>query len=95
MNFIFHKLLACAAFISCLVWYAKTNFYRDPGSAFFDVRRAYEQGYSKHRQSEVLQYINNQTAIGKHDKSVKAGSNSSLCVALSSVVRKETQYLEV
>ncbi|KAG6011797.1 hypothetical protein E4U43_008125 [Claviceps pusilla] len=33
--------------------YARTHFYRDPGSRFFDQSRAYEQKYSQHRQTET------------------------------------------
>jgi uncharacterized protein YxeA len=95
MNTILRKLIASLVFVLCLVWYAKTHFYRDPGSAFFDVQRAYERKYSQHRQSQVTQYIDGQISTGDVDNHGKAGGNASLCLTLSSVVRKKTQYLEV
>jgi hypothetical protein len=94
MKLLLHKTAACLVFISCLVLYAKSHFYRDPGSAFFDVHRAYEKKYSRHRQDEVQDWVNRTTLNSKLGQT-KGGARASLCLALSSVKRKQTQYLEV
>lgn len=79
--------------ILCAVLYGKAHFYRDPGSVFFDKSRAYEQGYSKIRKEQIQKYVgsvkNGEAAIGK------AGTNPSMCLAMSSVKRQRVQYLEV
>ncbi|KAF4453060.1 integral membrane protein [Fusarium austroafricanum] len=88
------KVTACVVFLVCLVWYGQTNFYRDPGSVFFDQERAYETSYSDYRKNEAREliewfskgYETSPKDVRKKDKS--------LCVAFSSV-KRQTQYLPV
>jgi hypothetical protein len=89
------KVFACFLWIGCALWYARSHFYRDPGSAFFDKARAYEQRYSQHRKTEVGRYID--SFNGPDSQIVQPGGdpNASLCVSLSSVRRERAQYLEV
>jgi len=89
------KLSACCIFISCAYWYARSHFYRDPGSAFFDKSRAFDQRYSQYRKSEVASYIESFNGSASPDAPLKAAADSSLCVALNSVRRDHAQYLEV
>lgn len=96
MRFLVTKLAASLVFVLCAVWYAQAHFYRDPGSAFFDERRAYEQRYSSHRKAEVERFIQSRATLARvPDAPAKAGDNASLCVAFSSVKRQHVQYLEV
>lgn len=93
MQSLLRKIVACLAVIFLAIWYAKTHFYRDPGSAFFDRTRAYEQTYSRFRKTEVLHFIEEGTA--QHlDGSAVISEHPSLCVAFSSVRRQHEQYLE-
>ncbi|KAL4920392.1 hypothetical protein BDW62DRAFT_209198 [Aspergillus aurantiobrunneus] len=87
------RLLPALFLISCTTWYAKAHFYRDPGSAFFDPSRAYEQRYSLTRKTEVQRFLDSQhtTTDGRHAAS---GKVATLCVGLASVRREKTQYLE-
>lgn len=95
MHALVHKIAACIIFILCAAWYGHAHFYRDPGSVFFDKNRAYEQKYSHYRKAEVEQFISSQSGLNSQDSSAKAGRNATLCVAISSVKREHSQYLEV
>lgn len=96
MHSLLRKIAASLALIICAIWYAKTHFYRDPGSAFFDRTRAYEQRYSQFRKAEVQQFIDSYGGLAHDDSSAPGGasSNATLCVAFSSVRRQHAQYLE-
>ncbi len=49
--------LCPTALLFCLaVLYGSLNFYRDPGSVFYDPSRATERGYSLHREQEAFQF---------------------------------------
>jgi len=89
------KAFACLLWIACAFWYAHSHFYRDPGSAFFDKARAYEQRYSQYRKSEVKRYIESFSGTESQIIQSKSDANASLCVSLSSVRRERAQYLEV
>lgn len=87
------KIAACLSLIACYIWYARSHFYRDPGSVFFDSARAYEEKYSHYRKTEARDFIE---LYGSGEvKLEKAGDNATLCMGLSSVKREKTQYLEV
>lgn len=76
-----------------IIYYGKTHFYRDPGSIFFDVNRAFERRYSWDREIESKNYID---AVAKNSSvSSRAGDNPSVCAAFSSVKRESVQYVEV
>lgn len=90
------KFVAAFVLIACALLYGSTHFYRDPGSAFFDVRRAYEERYSLTRKAEVLRFMESNRGKTEQDVINKAGSNATLCVSLGSVKRPAgTVYLEV
>lgn len=89
------KISACFAFIICYIWYARCHFYRDPGSAFFDKARAYEEKYTLHRKAQTRSLIDFYQSSRAQQGLENAGGNASLCVALTSVKRESTQYLEV
>jgi hypothetical protein len=89
------KICACLFWISCAYWYARSHFYRDPGSAFFDKTRAYDQRYSQYRKTEVGRYIDSFDGAKSQIVQPNVGSNATLCVSLSSVRRERAQYLEV
>ena len=89
------KVFACLLWIVCAYWYARSHFYRDPGSAFFDKGRAYEQRYSQYRKNEVASYIESFNVSDPKGALPKGNSDASLCVSLGSVRRERAQYLEV
>lgn len=88
------KLLLSLLFLTCTIWYAKTHFYRDPGSAFFDPARAYEQQYSLTRKAEIQQFIESQSSTNTPNQDAES-KGAALCVGISSVKRTKEQYLEV
>jgi hypothetical protein len=91
-----YKTTLAIAFLLSLVWYGSTHFYRDPGSVFFDETRAFEQQYSHFRKTQVRQLIDDLEANATQGIYPEvSGTNASLCVALSSVSRKSSSYLEV
>ncbi|OJJ03142.1 hypothetical protein ASPVEDRAFT_134244 [Aspergillus versicolor CBS 583.65] len=87
------KLLLSIIFVSCAAWYAKSHFYRDPGSAFFDPARAYEQQYSLTRKAEIQQFIESQSSTNTPNQDAES-KGAALCVGISSVKRTKEQYLE-
>jgi len=90
MRSLLRKLALCLACIALPVWYSHSHFYRDPGSAFFDRNRAFEQKYSQYRKAEVQKFVDAGEGVAG-----KAGTKPSICVSFSSVRRKHAQYLEV
>jgi hypothetical protein len=49
--------LCPTALLFCLaIAYGSLNFYRDPGSVFYDPSRATERGYSLYREQQALQF---------------------------------------
>lgn len=95
MRSLMRKVATCLVCIAGAVFYARSHSYRDPGSIFFDEVRAYEERYSKHRKTEVEKLIDLFTGSGIQTWQTKAGRSPRLCVAISSVARAHTQYLEV
>jgi hypothetical protein len=78
-----------------LFWcYGSFNFYRDPGSIFYDVERAFERHYSQIRASQVHQYI---TEFSSSNASTpgKPTTEPKICAAFLSVKREGKQYLPV
>lgn len=84
------------------VSYGWRNFYRDPGSIFFDQNRAYERWYSQWRQFQADTFIAKAEAdvTGAVEKIGaqfdKAGTHPSICATFVTVKRNvEKQYIEV
>ena len=44
-------------------FYGRSQFYRDPGSVFFDVDRAFERRYSLLREKEVREFLESATSV--------------------------------
>lgn len=81
-------------FVSLLIiYYGKTHFYRDPGSIFYDLNRAFERRYSWYRETEAEDYI--RAVSGDGSEYSRAGEAPTVCVAFSSVKRENVQYIEV
>jgi hypothetical protein len=49
-------LLLTFVFFLFYYLYAVSNFYRDPGSIFYDPARAFERSYSLHREIEAVSF---------------------------------------
>lgn len=69
-------------------WYARTHFYRDPTSPYFDVKRGYEPIYSTIRKEEALAFVkehNTSTASSFHrQESHKAPW---MCIGMNTISR--------
>lgn len=81
--------------IAIVVWlmaflYGKTHFYRDPGSAFFDERRAFAREYSAYREEQSVEFFE-----AASENAVKAAESPSLCAVIMSVKRIGEQPLDV
>jgi hypothetical protein len=81
--------------IAILIWlmaffYCRTNFYRDPGSAFFDRSRAYTRDYSTYREEQSVSFFK-----GASEHIPKAAESPSLCAVFMSVKRTGEQPLDV
>lgn len=86
--------------------YGMANFYRDPGSIFFNEKYAYEQRYSQWRRRQADEFWK-QTGqavskpadreSGTKEAVGKASKSSNMCLAFMTVQRKglERQYIEV
>jgi hypothetical protein len=81
--------IATLAWIAAM-WYCKTNFYRDPGSAFFDEKRAFAREYSMHRKAQSISFLEK---VSEH--SSKAAESPSLCATFLTVKRTGEQPLNV
>ncbi|KAF4971328.1 hypothetical protein FZEAL_9878 [Fusarium zealandicum] len=88
------KASSCLAFLLCMVCLGRLHFYRDPGSIFFDHKRAYETHYSLHRRAEAQEVISSYTNATNESLAKSPGSNKSLCIAISSV-KRQTQYVQL
>jgi hypothetical protein len=86
-------LVTGAVFVLVCI-YGRLNFYRDPGSVFFDADRAFERYYSAHRESEAKSFRDEAFAAlnGVSQLSSpahwKTGSTPSLCAVLVTVGRE-------
>jgi len=73
-----------------LFWisYAKLNFYRDPGSRFYDESRAFDKRYTEVREREANEYLRTiETYALESDPFIKAGANPMICGIFVSAVR--------
>jgi hypothetical protein len=77
------KVFACLFWIFGTFRYARSHFYRDPGSVFFDKARAYEQRYSQYYKSEAGRYIDSSHGSELQIVQPKSDSNARLCVSLA------------
>jgi len=81
-----------------LLWitYAKLNFYRDPGSRFYDESRAFDRRYTSTREREANEYLRTiETYSLEANPFVKAGANPMICGVFVSAVRPGNEsYLQ-
>ena len=77
-----------------LFQYCRLNFYRDPGSRFYNETRAFEVGYSEYRSAQAHSFIEAANTSESWD-SPKAGRNPSVCAALVTIRRDSQNFLEV
>lgn len=80
------------AFYLVLVYIARSTYYRDPSSAFFDPDRGYLSIYSHIRSEQANLYIEqvNSAAITP----VKSSENADLCVGIASIARDGVRYFK-
>jgi hypothetical protein len=81
--------------IATLVWliailYCKVNFYRDPGSTFFDENRAFARVHSAYREEQSVEFLER---FSEHPQ--KASASPSMCAVFLSVKRAGEQPLDV
>ena len=80
--------------------YAKTHFYRDPGSVFYDQTRAYERRYSATRLQELEQArlaYGYGSSAATHTAFKPVEDSPELCISLTTSKRAglDRQYVEV
>lgn len=64
--------------------YAALNFYRDPSSRYFDIRRAYDRVYTQYRTAEAASFIEQANDKPFHRN---ATNNPDLCVGMLTLAR--------
>ncbi|KAI4850108.1 hypothetical protein E4T44_02938 [Aureobasidium sp. EXF-8845] len=85
------RTLTIATFIWLIaILYCKINFYRDPGSAFFDENRAFTRDHSAYREEQSVKFLER---FSEHPQ--KASASPSLCAAFLSVKRTGEQPLDL
>lgn len=92
-------VLLSAVFLACVL-YGKFNFYRDPGSIFYDESRAFERRYSAVREGQAVEYIRKMEKMYPEHytpgKPPNSPYNSTICVAFMSTLRPGVDpYLDV
>lgn len=81
--------------------YGSTQFYRDPGSVFFDPDFAYEREYSLIREAEAEQYLLLASNVTTKNSSrtlpfAKAARKPSICATvITNLQNVETPYVDV
>lgn len=74
--------------------YAKKNFYRDPGSAFYDESRAFDRRYSAFREQQANEWLKT-VADGTAPEPILADQNATICASFLTVPRFMTEpYLD-
>ncbi|CAD0051425.1 unnamed protein product, partial [Aureobasidium pullulans] len=72
--------------------YGHYNFYRDPGSIFFDEHRAFQRQYSTYRQAEIAGFSDVRQDTHAISRTKKTAS---ICASFPSVERQGSQYLPI
>jgi hypothetical protein len=90
-------IIAWVALYTLLITYGKARFFRDPGSIFYDPKRAYTRKYTNFRLKEVSDFIVQQTSDSNRgtEDALKGGNDSRICVHFATVKRDGEQYIEV
>lgn len=86
-------VLVFLPFYSALILYCKYNFYRDPGSVFFDATRAFIREYTEFREQQAENFIrhveHNLTTL------TKSGPKPDVCATFVTVKRADVDYITV
>lgn len=88
------KAAALTLVFTSLFWvYGTRNFYRDPGSIFFDITKAFERSYSRYREAEALSFRDEALlSLSKDHSDARAsrriGSPPSICAIIVSFGRE-------
>ena len=94
-----HKVIWFAAFTTAYVFFAFCLRFspssRDPGSAFFDPVRAYNKVYSKTRENQATSFLADVNAHNVTIPNTSSTSSPSLCIAIATVARPDTQYVHL
>jgi hypothetical protein len=90
-GFVKALLLAFVFFLFSYL-YAASNFYRDPGSIFYDPVRAYERSYSLHRETEAVSFRDSAFFAHATDRIDsqpiwKAANSPTICAVVVTVAR--------
>lgn len=98
-------IVISAALFFLAITYGRANFYRDPGSVFFDLGRAFERYYSLVREYEASDWKNEvhhilkghtSTSHSEHTKIFKKGDHPSVCAVFLTAHREGgPQYIDV
>lgn len=89
-------LLVLSLIFTCCFYYAKTHFFRDPGSAFYNESRAFDRRYSAWREQESRAYLKKLSEAPKEQEYLKSGDNATICATFLTVNRPGIeQYLDV
>jgi len=83
-------LLVFFALYMALIWYCRSAFYRDPTSAFFDPKKAYQPHYSTYRRYEAEKFIEDAAEYNFHRSN--NASTPALCVGIATVTWEGAQY---
>jgi hypothetical protein len=90
------KLLLIAGFVYLLAFqYCRIRFWRDPHSAFFDIRNVFEWKYSLLREHQAQHFTSVYNAPSDSGVDDKFGTDHPLmCAALATVKRDKDDYFE-
>lgn len=90
----FAKLLLAAGAVYLLAFqYCRIRFWRDPHSAFFDIRDVFEWKYSLVREHQANHFISLYNAPSGADNPVLVKNPPVICAALATVKRNKDDYL--
>lgn len=80
------------AFYIILVQIARTTYYRDPSSAFFDPQRAYRPHYSQTRSEQAdafIDQVNSAELVPTH-----ASADADICLGFATIARNGARYFK-
>ena len=90
------KVLVAAGLVYLLAFeYCSLRFWRDPHSAFFDIRNVFDWKYSLVRQRQALNFTSaSNVSVESETDVVKSRESPLMCAALATVKRENADYFE-
>lgn len=90
------KVLLAAGLVYLLAFeYCALHYWRDPHSAFFDIRNVFEWKYSLARERQAVDFTAAYNVLSGSDLNPAKGRESPLmCAALATVKRNNADYFE-